>query len=208
MRVGRHTKPLRDLKYGGDSEFQRMKWDTIFGMGISNLIAFFIILTTAATLHSAGITNIETSAQAAEALKPLAGEFAFALFALGIIGTGMLAVPILAGSAAYAVAEVFNLTASLEAKPSDARGFYGVIVVATLMGVLIDFTSLDPIKMLFWSAVINGIIAIPIMTVMMLLVRNNKIMGRFSATPSLAIGGWAATAVMALVVVALAWTSI
>lgn len=208
MHLGHSHRPLRQLKRGGDAELRRMEWDTVVGMGFSNAIAFFIILTTAATLHKAGLTDIQTSAQAAEALRPLAGELTFLLFALGIIGTGMLAVPVLAGSAAYAVGEALDLRSSLEARPADAKGFYGVIFTATMLGVLIDFTPLDPIKMLFWSAVINGIIAIPIMVVMMLLVRNKEVMGRFTATHFLAFGGWAATAVMAVVVAALAWTAV
>ncbi|MFM9939338.1 MAG: NRAMP family divalent metal transporter [Hyphomicrobiaceae bacterium] len=206
MHQSRPHRPLKDLKRGGNSELVRMEWDTLIGMAASNIVAFFIILTTAATLHAAGLTNIATSAQAAEALRPLAGELTFLLFALGIIGTGLLAVPVLAASAAYAVGETFGLRSTLEAKPGEAKGFYGVILAATLIGVMIDFTSLDPIKMLFWSAVINGVIAIPIMAVMMLLVTNKRVMGRFTASPLLAIGGWAATAAMLAVVTALLWT--
>ncbi len=206
MHQNRPHHPLKDLKRGGDSELVRMEWDTLIGMAASNIVAFFIILTTAATLHAAGLTNIATSAQAAEALRPLAGELTFLLFALGIIGTGLLAVPVLAASAAYAVGETFGLRSTLEAKPGEAKGFYGVILAATLIGVMIDFTPLDPIKMLFWSAVINGVIAIPIMAVMMLLVTNKRVMGRFTASPMLAIGGWAATAAMLAVVTALLWT--
>ena len=206
MHQNRPHRPLKDLKRGGDSELVRMEWDTLIGMAASNIVAFFIILTTAATLHAAGLTNIATSAQAAEALRPLAGELTFLLFALGIIGTGLLAVPVLAASAAYAVGETFGLRSTLEAKPGEAKGFYGVILAATLIGVMIDFTPLDPIKMLFWSAVINGVIAIPIMAVMMLLVTNKRVMGRFTASPMLAIGGWAATAAMLAVVTALLWT--
>lgn len=147
---------------------RRIKWDTYIGMGFSNLIAFFVILSTAATLNMTGVTNIQTSAQAAQALRPLAGEFAFLLFGLGIIGTGMLAVPVLAGSAAYAVAETFGWRAGLDLKPREGRGFYGIIVIATLGGVILDFTPMDPMKELFWSAVVNGVIAVPIMAVMML----------------------------------------
>lgn len=203
MHQGRSRRPLREMRRGGEPELQRMKWDTVVGMVFSNLVAFFIILTTAVTLHTGGITNIETSAQAAEALRPLAGELTFALFALGIIGTGMLAVPVLAGSAAYAVAELVGARSSLEAKPENAKVFYGVILAATVAGALIDFTPVDPIRMLFWSAVINGVIAVPIMIVMMLLVRDPRVMGRFTATPALSIGGWSATATMMLVLAAL-----
>lgn len=206
MHQGLPHRPLRELRRGGQSEMQRMEWDTAVGMAFSNIIAFFIILTTAATLHVAGVINIETSAQAAEALRPLAGELTFLLFALGIIGTGLLAVPVLAGSAAYAIGEILGVRSSLEAKPAEAKAFYGVILAATIIGALIDFSPIDPIKMLFWSAVINGVIAVPIMIAMMLLVRDRRVMGRFTASPALAFGGWAATAVMGAVLIALLWS--
>jgi NRAMP (natural resistance-associated macrophage protein)-like metal ion transporter len=179
---------------------RRIKWDTYIGMGFSNLIAFFIILTTAATLDVAGVTNIQTSAQAAQALRPLAGEFAFLLFGLGIIGTGMLAVPVLAGSAAYAVAETFGWHAGLDLKAIEGRGFYGIIAIATLGGVILDFTPTDPIKELFWSAVINGVIAVPIMVVMVLLGSQERVMGQFVIRKRLRFLGWLATAAMAIAV--------
>ncbi len=182
---------------------RRIKWDTFIGMGFSNLIAFFIILSTAATLNVAGITNIETSAQAAEALRPLAGEFAFLLFGCGIIGTGLLAVPVLAGSAAYAVAEAFDWRAGLDLKANEGKGFYGIIGVATLGGILLDFTPMDPMKELFWSAVINGVIAVPIMAVMMLLGSRDQVMGQFVIHRRLRRLGWLATAVMAIAVIAM-----
>ena len=182
---------------------RRIKWDTYIGMGFSNLVAFFIILSAAATLHQAGITDIQTSAQAAEALRPLAGDFAFLLFSLGIIGTGMLAVPVLAGSAAYAVVESFDWHSGLDKKLHEAKEFYAIIALATLGGVLLNFTSIDPIKALFWSAVINGVIALPIMVVMMLLGGNPRVMGRFTIGKRLRWLGWLATAVMGAAVVAM-----
>ena len=181
----------------------RIKFDTYFGMGFSNLIALFIIISCAATLHRNGITDIATSAQAAEALRPLAGDAAFLLFSLGIIGTGMLAVPVLAGSAAYAVAETFEWKSGLDLKLFEAREFYAIIAFATLGGVLLDFTPIDPIKALFWSAVINGVIAVPIMVVMMLLADDPKVMGAFTVTRRLKALGWLATWTMAAAVVAM-----
>ena len=182
---------------------RRIKWDTYIGMGFSNLVAFFIILSAAATLHQAGITDIQTSAQAAEALRPLAGDFAFLLFSLGIIGTGMLAVPVLAGSAAYAVVESFDWGSGLDKKLHEAKEFYAIIALATLGGVLLNFTSIDPIKALFWSAVINGVIALPIMVVMMLLGSNERVMGRFTIGKRLRWLGWLATGVMGAAVAAM-----
>ena len=204
MNAGRGHKPLRELKHGGNLEIRRIGRDTIIGMSFSNIVAFFIILTTAATLNLHGITNIQTSAQAAEALRPLAGQATFLLFSLGIIGTGLLAVPVLAGSAAYGVAEAFGWPASLEAKPRDALSFYLIIIVATLVGLGLGFTPIDPIAMLFWSAVLNGIVSVPIMFMLMIMGANRKIMGRFTIHTSLLVLGWAATALMALAVAALA----
>jgi Mn2+/Fe2+ NRAMP family transporter len=186
---------------------RRIKFDTITGMTFSNLIAFCIILSTGATLHAAGLTDIQTSAQAAEALRPIAGEFTFLLFGLGIIGTGMLAVPVLAGSAAYAVAEAAgwrgSLSLVLSRRDAEGRGFYGVIAAATIVGVILCFTPMDPVKELFWAAVLNGIIAVPIMVVMMLLATNAKTMGGHTIGPRLRVLGWTATAVMAATVVTL-----
>ncbi|HQR11340.1 MAG TPA: Nramp family divalent metal transporter, partial [Casimicrobiaceae bacterium] len=182
---------------------RRIKFDTYFGMGFSNLIALFIIVSCAATLHRNGITDIATSAQAAEALRPLAGDAAFLLFSLGIIGTGMLAVPVLAGSAAYAVAETFEWKSGLDLKLLEAREFYGIIALATLGGVALDFSPIDPIKALFWSAVINGIIAVPIMVVMMLLADDSRVMGAFTVTRRLKALGWLATWTMGAAVVAM-----
>jgi NRAMP (natural resistance-associated macrophage protein)-like metal ion transporter len=188
---------------GARRHLRRIKFDTYIGMGFSNLIALFIIISCAATLHRSGITDINTSAQAAEALRPLAGDAAFLLFSLGIIGTGMLAVPVLAGSAAYAVAEAFEWKSGLDLKLLEAREFYGIIAFATLGGVLLDFTPVDPIKALFWSAVVNGVIAVPIMVVMMLLADDPKVMGAFTVTRRLKALGWLATWTMAAAVVAM-----
>ena len=182
---------------------RRIKWDTYIGMGFSNLSAFFIILSAAATLNLAGVTDIQSSAQAAQALRPLAGEFAFLLFALGVIGTGMLAVPVLAGSAAYAVSETFGWRTGLDLKASEGRGFYGLIAIATLGGVILDFTPTDPMKELFWSAVINGVIAVPIMVVLMLLEGQERVMGQFVIRRRLRHLGWLATATMAVAVIAM-----
>jgi Mn2+/Fe2+ NRAMP family transporter len=182
---------------------RRIRWDTYLGMGFSNLIAFFIILSTAATLHASGLTHIETAAQAAEALRPIGGSATFLLFSLGIIGTGMLAVPVLAGSAAYAVAETFEWSSSLDSKIRDARGFYGIVAIATIGGVILNFTHLDPMRALVWSAEINGVIAVPIMAIMMLLAARHDIMGQFVVRQRLRRLGWTATAVMAATVVAM-----
>jgi NRAMP (natural resistance-associated macrophage protein)-like metal ion transporter len=184
----------------------RIKLDTAIGMGFSNLVAFFIILTTAVTLHAHGVTEIETSAQAASALRPIAGEFAFLLFSLGIIGTGLLAVPVLAGSAAYAMAGAFRWRNSLELKPVAAKRFYAIIVISTLTGVAFNFMPIDPIKALFWSAVINGVISVPIMVVMMFLACRKDVMGQFTPSTPLKVGGWLATAVMGAAVAAMLWT--
>ncbi len=183
-------------------QLRRIRYDTIIGMGFSNLIAFFIIVSAAVTLRAAGIENIDTAAQAAEALRPIAGDTAFLLFGLGIIGTGMLAVPVLAGSAAYAVAEATDWKASLHLRldHGEGRGFYGVIAAATAGGVLLCFTPMDSVKELFWSAVLNGIIAVPIMVVMMVLASRQDVLGNHVVRKPLRILGWVATAAMALVV--------
>ena len=174
-------------------------------MGFSNLVAFFIILTTAVTLHLNGVTEIHTSAQAASALRPIAGEFAFWLFSAGIIGTGLLAIPVLAGSAAYAMAGAFHWRNSLELKPKMAKGFYGIIALSTLIGVGLCFTPIDPIKALYWNAVINGVISVPIMVVMMLMAVRPDVMGRFVISFRLKVLDWVCTAVMAIAVIAMFW---
>ncbi len=188
---------------GAAEHLRRIKIDTYLGMAFSNVVAFCIILGTAATLNAAGVTDIRTSAQAAEALRPLAGSFAFLLFSLGIIGTGMIAVPVLAGSAAYAVAEAFEWKRGLDLKLLEAREFYTIIALATLGGVALDFSPIDPIRALFWSAVVNGVIAVPIMVVMMLLADDAKVMGGFTVTRQLKALGWLATGTMAAAVVAM-----
>jgi NRAMP (natural resistance-associated macrophage protein)-like metal ion transporter len=194
---------LRESPLQAPSQLRRINIDTWVGMGLSNLIALFIIIATAATLHHAGVRDIETSAQAAEALKPIAGRFAFLLFSLGIIGTGMLAVPVLAGSAAYAVAETFMWRRGLARKLGEARGFYAIVALATLGGVALTFSPIDPIKALFWSAVINGVISVPVLVVMMLLAGNAEVMGEFVSSWRLKVFGWLATGVMAAAVCAM-----
>jgi NRAMP (natural resistance-associated macrophage protein)-like metal ion transporter len=206
QRATKGDEPLKKAPQQARAQLQRIKLDTYVGMGFSNLVSFFIILTAAVTLNLHGITDIQTSAQAAEALRPLAGEFAFALFTAGIIGTGLLAVPILGGSAAYAVAEAFEWRVGLGRKLLQARGFYLILTIATLLGVALNFTPIDPIKALFWSAVINGVIAVPIMVVMMLMAARQDIMGQFVVTRRLRILGWLATAVMALAVLGMVAT--
>jgi len=194
------TTPARPLKRAPRSaprQFKRIRLDTLVGMALSNLIALAIMLATAATLNSRGVTDIQTAADAARALEPIAGRFAFALFALGIIGTGLLAVPVLAGSAAFAISEVGGWREGLEYKPQQAMRFYGIIVAATLTGVLLDWSHLDPIKALFWSAVLNGLAAVPIMAAMMVLASRRAVMGRFVERRGLLLFGWSATAIMA-----------
>jgi NRAMP (natural resistance-associated macrophage protein)-like metal ion transporter len=194
-------EPLKEAPGQARSHLQRIKVDTYIGMIFSNSIALCIMLTTAVTLHAAGNTNIQSAAQAAEALRPLAGEFAFLLFAAGIVGTGLLAVPVLAGSAAYAVAESFNWHIGLGLPLAKARGFYFILTVATLLGVAIDFSGVDSIKMLLWAAIVNGVISVPIMAVMMVLAAKPAVMGRFVVSRRLRLLGWLATGVMAAAVV-------
>ncbi|MHB8668477.1 MAG: NRAMP family divalent metal transporter [Burkholderiales bacterium] len=203
QRAGPGEAPLRDAPGQARSHLNRIKLDTYVGMIFSNAVAFFIMLTAAATLNVHGITDIQSSAQAAEALRPIGGGFAFALFASGIIGTGMLAVPILAGSAAYAVAESFRWPIGLGLRLAEARGFYAILSVATLVGVGLNFTSLPPVRALIWSAVINGVISVPIMAVMMLMAVRPEIMGRFTIKRQLRILGWLATLIMAFAVAAM-----
>jgi NRAMP (natural resistance-associated macrophage protein)-like metal ion transporter len=192
------AKPIRRSPRSAHAQFRRMRIDTFVGMAFSNLVALAIMLATAATLNPRGVTQIDTAAQAAEALRPIAGAFAFGLFAVGIIGTGFLAVPVLAGSAAFAVAEVFGWKEGLEYQPRQAAGFYSIIVVATVMGVLIDWSPIDPMRALFWSAVLNGLAAVPLMVAMMVVVSSKKVMGKFTASRLLLLFGWAATLIMAL----------
>lgn len=183
--------------------FERIRVDTWIGMALSNLVALAIIVTAAATLHAAGKTDITSAQQAAEALRPVAGEFAFLVFALGIVGTGFMAVPVLAGSAAYAIGEALHWPVGLARQPKAAVAFYATLGVATIMGTAGNFLPIDPIKALYWSAVINGVTAAPIMIIMMRLADNPRAMGRFTLSPTLRIIGWIATIVMALCVVGL-----
>jgi NRAMP (natural resistance-associated macrophage protein)-like metal ion transporter len=201
-------RPVKQEPRSAPGQFRRMRFDTLTGMAFSNLISLAIIMAAAATLHRQGITQIGSAAEAAEALRPVAGQFAFAFFAMGIIGTGLLAVPVLAGSAAFAVAEVFGWKEGLEYQPRQAAGFYSIIVLATLVGALIDWSPIDPMRALFWSAVLNGLAAVPLMIAMMVVVSRHKVMGRFTASPSLLAFGWAATAVMTLASGAMLATSL
>lgn len=192
------AKPLLDAPNQAPAEFERIRIDTYVGMGFSNLIALFIMLTTAATLNAHGITDIQTSAQAAEALRPLAGRFAFTIFALGIIGTGLLALPVLAGSAAFALGEALDWPVGLARKPRQARAFYATIAAATVVGALLNFTAMDPVRALFWSAVLNGVVAVPVMVMMVVMAVRPQVMGEFVIGRALKSMGWLATAAMAL----------
>ena len=191
------AKPILEAPAEAPRQFQRIRLDTLVGMAASNLVALFIVLTTAATLNAHGVTNIETSADAAKALKPIAGDFAFAVFALGIVGTGLLAVPVLAGSAAYALGETLGWNIGLDERPARAPAFYWTIAGGIFIGALLNFTSLDPIKALIWSAVVNGVVAVPVMAMIMHMASQRRVMGEFALHPWLKSLGWIATAVMA-----------
>lgn len=193
-------RPLIEAPEQSTAALRRIRFDTIFGMSYSNLVAFFIIVTTAAVLHAHGVTDIRTPADAARALEPLAGRSAALWFAAGIVGTGLLAVPVLAGSAAYAVTEAVGLRSGLSDKPGDARIFYLIIVGSMLLGVLLSCLPLDPLRLLFWSAVINGVIAVPLMVAIMWIARQTRAMGPFVVSGWLKWLGWGATAIMALAV--------
>jgi Mn2+/Fe2+ NRAMP family transporter len=197
MQAGRSEAPalVRDPRAAG-SELRRIRWDTWSGMLYSDLTAYFIILATAVTLHAAGVTDINTAAQAASALRPLAGDFAFILFAVGIVGVGLIGVPVLAGSGAYALSEAMGWRSGLERKTADARGFYSIIAVSVLAGLVIQYLPISPMKALFWSAVINGVVAVPLMVVIILLVSKRSVMGAFTASRPIVALGWVATAVM------------
>ena len=185
------------------AELRRIRWDTWSGMLYSNVTAYFIILATAVTLHAAGVTDISTAAQAASALRPLAGEFAYLLFALGILGVGLIGVPVLAGSGAYALSEAMGWKEGLERKVNDARGFYAIIAVSVLAALGIQYSPISPMKALFWSAVINGVVAVPLMVVIIMLVSKKSVMGAFTASRPLVVLGWIATAVMGAAAVAM-----
>jgi Mn2+/Fe2+ NRAMP family transporter len=196
MQRQQHALPLRRDSGAAAHELRRIRWDTWSGMFYSDITAYFIILATAVTLHVAGVTHIETAAQAASALRPLAGDFAFLLFALGILGVGLIGVPVLAGSAAYALSEAMGWNFGLERKVAGARGFYGVIAVSVLAGLVIQYSPISPMRALFWSAVINGVVAVPLMVVIILLASKKSVMGAYTAGRSVTILGWIATAVM------------
>ena len=201
-------KPLLEAPGQAGAALTRIRVDTIAGMFISNAIAVAIMISTAATLHQAGKTNIQTAADAAMALEPLAGHFAFLLFAIGIIGTGLLAIPVLAGSAAYAVGESRGWKIGLDNMPWEAKGFYAVIGAAIFLGLGIDYSGLDPIKALYWSAVINGVIAVPMMAAMMYVAGHREKMGRFRLGLALGGLGWLSTAVMAAAAITMIYVSL
>jgi Mn2+/Fe2+ NRAMP family transporter len=201
-------QPLLDDPQEAPEAYARIRVDTIAGMFISNAIALAIMISTAATLNKAGVTNIQTAGDAARALEPLAGHFAFLLFAVGIIGTGLLAVPVLAGSAAYAVGEARGWKTGLDNMPWQAKGFYGVIGAAVVLGLGIDYSGLDPIKALFWSAVLNGVVAVPMMGAMMIVASSAKKMGRFRVGPVLGGLGWISTAIMAAATLTMLYVSL
>jgi NRAMP (natural resistance-associated macrophage protein)-like metal ion transporter len=208
IRAVPERKPLVKAPKQGPDAIERIRLDTYVGMAVSNLVALAIMVTTAATLHANGIIDIETSSQAAEALRPVAGPFAFALFALGIIGTGLLAVPVLAGSAAYAVSEARRWPIGLARRPMQAKAFYATLTLATMIGVAINFFPINPIKALYWSAVINGVVAVPVMITMMHMTANPKIMGKFPVHDGLRWVGWMSTAVMAAAGIAMTVTMV
>jgi len=196
VRNNRGEKALKRAPTQAEAQLGRIRVDTYLGMAFSNLVAFFIILTAASTLHAHGITQISTSAEAATALKPLAGRFAFALFACGIVGTGLLAVPVLAASAAYGIGEACGWNVSLERTPKQAAPFYAAICAATILGLSLNFLHINPVKALFWAAVVNGIVSAPLMAVIMIIASSRKVMGKFVIPPYLRSVGWIATAVM------------
>lgn len=202
-RVDPHKKPLIESPRQAAGEFERIRADTIIGMAFSNLIALSIIITAAATLHASGKTDIETSAQAAEALRPIAGAFAEWIFALGIVGTGLLAIPVLAGATAYAVGEGRRWPVGLARKPKQAVAFYSVLALSAAIGIALNFTPINPISALYWSAVINSVLAVPVMVLMMSMARRREIMHRFVIGGPLYWLGWLSTAAMALSVIAM-----
>ena len=190
--------PLKRAPAQAPRQLAQSSVDTYAGMALSNLVAYFIILAAAVTLHAHGVKDIQTAAQAAEALRPLAGDLAFVLFSAGIIGTGLLGVPVLAGSAGYAVSEAFRWRVGLARSPAAAGRFYAVLSLATLLGVLLNFLAFDAIKMLYWSAVINGIAAAPALAAVVKLATDTRVMGGFTIGPALKIVGWATAAIMML----------
>jgi Mn2+/Fe2+ NRAMP family transporter len=194
----KHGAALLANASAAPAELRRIHWDTWIGMFYSDLTAYFIILATAVTLHVSGVTDIKTAAQAASALRPLAGDFAFLLFAIGILGVGLIGVPVLAGSAAYALAETMSWKSGLERRALDARGFYAVIAVSVLAGLFIQYSPISPMKALFWSAVINGLVAVPLMAIIALIASSTSVMGRFTSSRAIVTLGWIATAIMGI----------
>ncbi|MDE1997144.1 MAG: divalent metal cation transporter, partial [Rhizobiaceae bacterium] len=190
--------PLKNNPEQAPEANKRISLDTFAGMLVSNFIALAIMVTAAATLNANNITDINSSADAAKALEPIAGKFGEILFVVGIIGTGLLAVPVLAGSAAYGLGEAFRWPTGLARKPMEAKAFYGTIIVATMLGAALNFSSINPIDALYWSAVLNGVVAVPIMIVMMLMAANSEVMGEHTIGPWLKLFGWLSTAAMAL----------
>ena len=203
LRADDQAAPLRHAPAQVAAQFSRIRFDTLVGMGVSNVVAFFIMLTAAATLHVHGVHDVQSSAQAASALRPIAGELAFMLFAMGIVGTGLLAIPVLAGSAAYALAGVFHWKNSLDLEFSAARKFYAIIIVATMAGAAMVFAPIDPMQALFWSSVINGVTAVPIMVLMMVVASSPRIMGKLPISRPLRLLGWMCTGLMLVAVLAM-----
>jgi Mn2+/Fe2+ NRAMP family transporter len=199
-RIDPFGKTLLEAPEQAKVQIGRIRLDTYVGMGYSNIISLFIIITTAATLNAHGITNIQTSAQAADALRPIAGALTFWVFSIGIIGIGMLAIPVLAGSCAYALGEALDWPTGLDRLPLDARAFYGTIAMATLIGIAVNFVGLDPVKALFWAAVLNGVVAVPLMAMIMIMAMASKVMGQFTLSRGLCAMGWLCTAVMTVAV--------
>jgi Mn2+/Fe2+ NRAMP family transporter len=201
MQAGEHAVPLVQSPVDADTELRRIRWDTWSGMLFSNLTAFFIILATAVTLNISGLTDINSAAQAASALRPLAGNFAYVLFAAGILGVGLIGVPVLAGSGAYALSEAMGWRSGLERRATEARGFYAVIAISVLAGLGIQYLPISPMKALFWSAVINGVVAVPLMVIIVLLVSKKTVMGEFTVGRPTLVLGWAAIALMSAMAV-------
>ena len=203
MQIKPRDESLKQDPRKAKKELRRIRWDTWSGMLYSNITAYFIILATAVTLNVAGVTDINTAAQAASALRPLAGEFAYLLFAFGILGVGLIGVPVLAGSGAYALSEAMGWHEGLERKVRDARGFYGIIAISVLVALAIQYSPISPMKALFWSAVINGVVAVPLVVVIILLVSKKSVMGDFTVSRPLAFLGWITAAVMGAAAVAM-----
>jgi NRAMP (natural resistance-associated macrophage protein)-like metal ion transporter len=199
--MGRNTVAQR--KGATDEELRSARTDVVTGMFFSNFVMYFIILTTATTLHAHGVTHIATARDAAEALRPLAGKGAYLLFTLGLIGTGMLGVPVLAGSSAYAISEAMAWRGSLEAKPRLAPKFYAVVALAMLLGMSLDYAGVDAVKMLFWSAVANGVLAPPLIVLIVLLTSDRGVMGDRVSPMWLRCLGWLAAVVMTAAAVAM-----